>query len=48
MEVHFNQRWLHMWETAQKLEPARFTSTERIAPAGQPANAKCRIEPRGL
>jgi protocatechuate 3,4-dioxygenase beta subunit len=27
--------WLRMWENAQKLKPARVTSVERIAPAGQ-------------
>ena len=30
-----DQRWLQMWENAQKLKPARVTNSERIAPAGQ-------------
>jgi protocatechuate 3,4-dioxygenase beta subunit len=30
-----DQRWLQMWENAQKLRPARVGSVERIAPAGQ-------------
>jgi protocatechuate 3,4-dioxygenase beta subunit len=28
-------QWLRMWENAQKLKPARVTSTERIAPPNQ-------------
>ena len=28
-------QWLRMWENAQKLKPARVTSSERIAPANQ-------------
>jgi protocatechuate 3,4-dioxygenase beta subunit len=28
-------QWLRMWENAQKLKPARVSSTERIAPANQ-------------
>ena len=31
-----DQQWLRMWENAQKLKPARTTSTERIAPASEP------------
>ena len=30
-----DQQWLRMWENAQKLKPARLTSSERIGPAGQ-------------
>jgi protocatechuate 3,4-dioxygenase beta subunit len=29
-------QWLRMWENAQKLKPARLTSTERIAPTSEP------------
>lgn len=29
-------QWLRTWETAQKLKPARITSTARIAPASEP------------
>lgn len=31
-----DQQWLRMWENAQKLKPAKITSTERIAPASEP------------
>src|SRR5687767_15160342 len=30
-----DQQWLRMWENAQKLKPARVTSTERIAAPNQ-------------
>ena len=29
-------QWLRMWESAQKLKPARVTSAERIAPRAEP------------
>jgi protocatechuate 3,4-dioxygenase beta subunit len=30
-----DQQWLRMWENAQKLKPARVTSSERIGPMSQ-------------
>lgn len=31
-----DQQWLRMWNDAQKQKPARVSSSERIAPAGEP------------